>query len=98
MALEETSVQPLAHLAAPTVRTFELVYSEGRTEVLLSAETVEDMKKYAELLSLVYGGMRFETADPRPGFLRRLPVIVGLTVCNQIEMNYERRNSPLARA
>ena len=98
VALEETSVQPLAHLAAPTVRTFELVYSEGRTEVLLSAETVEDMRKYAELLSLVYGGMRFETADPRPGFLRRLPVIVGLTVCNQIEMNYERRNSPLARA
>jgi len=49
-----------------------LVYSGGRTEVLLSAETVDDMKKYAGLLSLVYGGMKFESAEPQPNFLREL--------------------------
>jgi len=76
--LEDSAIQPLSHLAAPTVRTFELVYSGGKTEVLLSAETVEDMRKYAGLLSLVYGGMKIENADGRPVFLQQLPLIVGL--------------------
>jgi len=78
-ALEDESIQPLAHLAVSTVRTFELVYSDGKTAVLLSAETVEDMRKYASLLGLVYGGMKFENAEPHPDFLRELPSIVGLT-------------------
>ncbi len=84
---DEKRVNPIArtnadfrfHLAAPTVRTFELVYSGGRTDILLSAETVEDMRKYAGLLSLVYGGMKFESAEPHPDFLRELPSTVGLT-------------------
>ena len=67
-ALEDASVQPLAHLAAPTVRTFELVYTGGRTEVLLSAETLEDMRRYADLLGLVYGRLKLEEAEPRPVF------------------------------
>jgi hypothetical protein len=74
--LDDSSVQPLAHLAASTVRTFELVYSSGKTEVLLSAETVDDMKKYASLLSQVYGGLKLEQADPAPRFLQQLPVII----------------------
>jgi hypothetical protein len=76
--LEDASVQPLAHLAAPTVRTFELVYSGGKTEVLLSPETVEDMRNYAGLLSLVYGGLKLEKVEPQPALLRELPSIVGL--------------------
>jgi hypothetical protein len=76
--LEDSSVQPLAHLASSTVRTFELVYEGGKTEVLLSAETVEDMKKYASLLSLVYGRLKLEQADLASRFLQQLPVIVGL--------------------
>jgi hypothetical protein len=76
-ALEDSSVQPLVHLAAPTVRTFELVYTGGKTEVLLSAESVEDMRKYAGLLSLVYGGTKYETTDAKPAFLQQLPSIVG---------------------
>jgi hypothetical protein len=74
--LEDASVQPLAHLAAPTVRTFELVYEGGKTEVLLSAETVEDMRKYAGLLSLVYGGMKFENVESKPAFLSELAEMV----------------------
>jgi hypothetical protein len=77
--LEDTSVQPLAHLASSAVRTFELVYSDEKTQVLLSAETVENMKKYASLLSLVYGGLKLEQDDPAPRFLERLPVVVGLS-------------------
>jgi hypothetical protein len=76
--LEDASVQPLMHLAAATVRTFELVYSGGRTEVLFSAETVEDMRKYTGLLSLVYGGLKFERAEPQPAFMMELPVVTGL--------------------
>ena len=78
-ALEDGSVQPLAHLASSTVRTFELVHKGGKTEVLLSAETVEDMKKYASLLGLVYGRLRLEQDDAAPRFLRRLPMFVGLS-------------------
>jgi hypothetical protein len=78
-ALEDTSVQPLAHLAAPTVRTFELVYSGGTTVLLFSAESVEDMRKFATLLGLVYGGMKFQEAETRPRFLRESRKIVGLT-------------------
>jgi hypothetical protein len=77
--LEDDSVQPLTHLAAPTVRTFELVYSGGKTEVLLSAETVEDMKNFAGSLNLVYGAMTFQAVEPYPSFLRGLPALVGLT-------------------
>ncbi len=76
--LEDSSVQPLSHLAASTVRTFELVYSGGKTDILLSAETVEDMRKYTGLLSLVYGGLKFEMAEPQPAFMMELPVVTGL--------------------
>jgi hypothetical protein len=75
-SLEDAVVQPLSHLAAPTVRTFELVYSEEKTELLLSAETADDMREYAGLLSLVYGGMKFESAEPQPCFLRELPRMI----------------------
>jgi hypothetical protein len=71
--LEDSAIQPLSHLAASTVRTLELVYSGKKTEVLLSAETVEDMRKFAGLLSVVYGGMKLEGAEPQPKFLRELP-------------------------
>ena len=78
-ALEDTSIQPLTHLAVPTVRTFELVYSGGSTEVLLSAQTLEDMRNYAALLGLVYGSMKLEGAQSRPKYMRELPIVVGLT-------------------
>lgn len=78
-SLEDAAIQPLSHLGVQTVRTFELVYAGGKTEVLLSGETVEDMKKYAGLLSLVYGGMKLDNADRSPRFLRRLSSIVGLS-------------------
>lgn len=66
------------HLAVYTVRTFELVYCEERTDVLLSAETVEEMRRYASLLGTVCGGLRFQSCEPCPAYLRGLPKIVAV--------------------
>jgi hypothetical protein len=60
------------------INGFESIYSSGKTKVLPSAETVEDMRKYAGLLSLVYGTMKFEDTKSQPAFLQGLPAIVGL--------------------
>jgi hypothetical protein len=49
------------------------VYGGGNTELVLSAETVEDMRKYAQLLDSVYGDLDLQTADQSPAFLRELP-------------------------
>ncbi len=70
--LEEVSIQPLGHLASDTVRTFELIYAAGHTELVLSAETVDDMRKYASLLDSVYGDLKLATAEKVPAFLRKL--------------------------
>jgi hypothetical protein len=70
--LEDSAIKPLGHLPSATVRTFELVYAAGHTELVLSAETVEDMRKYAGLLDSVYGDLRLEAAEKVPAFLRRL--------------------------
>jgi hypothetical protein len=61
--LKEASVRPLVHLATSTVRTFELICSSRRTHVLLSAETVEDMKSYGASLSM--GIRRHEVRESR---------------------------------
>jgi len=74
--LEDDSIQPLLHLSSATVRAFELIYSAGRTELLLSAETVDDMRKYAHLLDSVYGDLDLETAEKVPAFLRQLPSLL----------------------
>lgn len=74
--LEDSSMQPLVHLSSATVRTFELVYSAGHTEVFLSAETVEDMRKYASLLDSVYGDLDLIAAEKIPAFLRQLPTLL----------------------
>jgi hypothetical protein len=70
--LEDASIQPLSHLASTTVRTFELVYAAGHTEIVLSAETVDNMRKYAGLLDSVYGDLKLVTAEKIPAFLRQL--------------------------
>ena len=70
--LEDASILPLGHLSSTTVRTFELIYAGGHTEMVLSAETVDDMRKYASLLDSVYGDLKLETAEKVPAFLRQL--------------------------
>jgi hypothetical protein len=75
-ALDDSVTQPFDHLASATVRTFELVYSGGKTEVILSAKTLDDMGRYVDLFSQVYGELELEKANPRPTFLQELSGIV----------------------
>jgi hypothetical protein len=74
--LEDSAVQPLTHLASSTVRTFEFVHEGGKTEVPLSSETVDDMKSYANLLSLACGELKLSKAEPHPTFVRELAAII----------------------
>ena len=75
--LEDKSLQPLQHVASSGVRTFELTYCRGRTDVLFSAETVGDLDQYVRLLNSVYGDLKLEEAGTRPAFLHELADIIG---------------------
>ncbi len=77
--LEDPEIQPLVHLASAAVRSFEIVYDNGRTDLVLSAKSVADMRRYADLLDVVYGQLKFERVDPLPSYLRNLPRLVGLS-------------------
>jgi hypothetical protein len=77
--LEDSSVQPLDHLPSTMVRTFELVYEGHQTRLILSAESVEDMRKYAALLVSVYGDLDLGTVERRPEYLRELPGALGFS-------------------
>jgi hypothetical protein len=76
--LDDSSIQPLDHLASTAVRTFELLYRNRHTEFVFSSETVEDMRKYAQLLDSVYGELSFEATEKIPSFLRELPSALDL--------------------
>jgi hypothetical protein len=78
--LDDSIVQPFDHIASTTVRTFEVAYCGGKTELILSARTLDDMGRYAGLLNQVYGELELEKANSRPAFLEQLSRIVGLTV------------------
>jgi hypothetical protein len=78
-ALEDKSVQPLEHLASTSVRTFELIYCRGKTDIVLSAETTNELGTYIELLDSVYGDLKLEEVGARPAFLHELAGIIGRT-------------------
>jgi len=75
-ALEDKSVQPFEHLASTNLRTFELIFCRGKTDIVLSAVTLQETGQYVGLLSSVYGDLKLEEAAVRPAFLQRLPRIV----------------------
>jgi hypothetical protein len=69
----------LAHLASDTVRGFEIIYSSGKTEILLSTRTADDMRIYLDLFDNAYGQLSYEKIDNTvPGFLKQMPSIVGV--------------------
>jgi hypothetical protein len=76
--LEDSEVQPLALLASSTVRSFEIIYGKGKTDLALSARTVQDMRSYVDLFDTVYGQLKYEKISPLPGFLWQLPKVIGL--------------------
>jgi hypothetical protein len=76
--LDDRDTEPLAHLASTTPRSFELVYKGKKTDLLLTARTVEDLRAYVDILDSVYGQLKCERSDSLPSFLRQLPAVVGL--------------------
>jgi hypothetical protein len=83
-ALEEKEIVPLGHLASSTPRSFELIYSEGRTDIALSARSAENLREYVDQLDAVYGELAFEKLAPVPPFLRSLPAIVGVSAAGRL--------------
>ena len=75
--LDENVAARLAMLASEKERSFELLYQEGEMSVLLSSKGQEDLLMYRDLMESVYGEIKFEgITDPRPEFLRELPMIL----------------------
>ena len=72
--LDEAGAARLRHLASNLVRTFELTYSKEseKSELLIGSGTSEDLRRYEDLLSSLYGGISFRDTDPVPAYLRTL--------------------------
>jgi hypothetical protein len=75
-APDDGAMLPFSHLASQTVRTFEIIYSKGKTDLLLSARTLGDAGSYADLFTQVYGDLELEKASPHPAFLQQLAGLV----------------------
>ena len=77
--LKERDVERLSLLASPTSRGLEIVYQDGRTNILLSSRTERDSREYLSTLESVYGELKVAAAvSSKPGFLKEIPSIVGL--------------------
>ncbi len=76
--LPDKETARLQHVVCGACRSFEMVYDgkAKRTEFLLSSEDGDDLEKYVSLLMSVYGPIKYEHADPRPGFLAELPALM----------------------
>jgi len=72
--LDEAGAARLRHLASNIERTFELTYSKesDKTELLIGSRTSEDLRRYEDLLSSLYGGISFRETSPVPAYLRML--------------------------
>jgi hypothetical protein len=72
--LDEAGAARLRHLASNSERTFELTYSKEseKSELLIGSENSEDLRRYEDLLSSLYGGISFRDTNPIPAYLRIL--------------------------
>ena len=76
--LKDTGTERLSLLPSLSVRGFELLFENGRTELLLSSRSEQDMHDYSRVLGSVYGELDVVEASPRPDFLKEIPRFVGL--------------------
>ncbi len=75
--LKEKEVERLSLLPSPTVRSFEIAFAGGRTEIIFSSRTERDTREYVGVLESVYGELDVAESSPRPEFLREIPRLVG---------------------
>ena len=76
--LKDKEVERLSQLASSTVRGLEVVFENGRTQVLLSTRSERDAQEFVGVLESVYGELDLAPAAEKPEFLHRLPDLVGL--------------------
>ena len=76
--LKDAQTERLSLLPSLSVRGLELLFQDGRTELLLSSSSEQGVRDYADVLASVYGELDFAGASPKPEFLKQLPAIVGL--------------------
>ncbi|HEV2225555.1 MAG TPA: hypothetical protein VGR56_01975 [Nitrososphaerales archaeon] len=76
--LKEKETERLSLLPSTSVRTFELLFTGGRTEFVLSSRSERDAQEYVGVLESVYGELDIARAPVAPDFLREVPRIVRL--------------------
>jgi len=77
--LKEKEIERLSLLPSPTERGFEIIFEDGSTKFVLSSRTERDVGEYVGVLESVYGEMDVTAAPSKPGFLKQIPKIVGLS-------------------
>jgi hypothetical protein len=77
--LKEEATERLALLPSMDTRGFEIVFSGGATQILLSTTRTSEMGEYLSVMNSVYGPLEVDAASARPEFLKQIPAIVGLT-------------------
>ncbi|HEV2226234.1 MAG TPA: hypothetical protein VGR56_05445 [Nitrososphaerales archaeon] len=78
--LKEKDTERLSLLPSTAVRSFELLFTGGKTEIVLSSESKRDVGEYLGVLESVYGELDIAGAPASPDFLREIPQIVGLAL------------------
>ncbi len=76
--LKEKETERLRRVASASVRGLEIIYTDGRTEILLSSHFQHDIGEYRGIIESVYGELDVEQCGVRPKFLREIPSLVGL--------------------
>ncbi len=76
--LKEKDTERLSLLPSTAIRSFELLSTRGRTEIVLSSESERDVREYVGILESVYGELDIASAPVMPDFLREVPRVVGL--------------------
>ena len=75
----QASDRRLSLLASDTERSFEVLYQSGQMSIQLTSKTADDLLQYRNIFESVYGEIEFEqVTDPRPEFLKEVPLIAGL--------------------
>lgn len=69
--LKEKDTERLSLLPSTAVRSFELLFKTGRTEIVLSSESERDVREYVGILESVYGELEIATAPIIPDFVRK---------------------------
>jgi hypothetical protein len=76
--LKEKDTERLSLLPSMTVRSFEMLFTGGRTQIVLSSKSERDVREYVGVLESVYGELDTARVPAVPDFLKEIPMIVGI--------------------